>query len=137
MDRKDLQKLSRVRLKEAGALLQLQLFDGAYYLAGYAVECAIKACIAKGMRRYEFPDKKKADSSYSHKLRDLLGVAGLENAYRQHIQQDPRFGRNWQMVESWSEQSRYQRHTPQKAKELLRAIKERQHGVISWLKLHW
>jgi len=59
LDRKDLQELSRVRLKEATALMQAGFFDGAYYLAGYAVECAIKACIAKGTRRYEFPDKRK------------------------------------------------------------------------------
>jgi len=39
--------------------MQAGFFDGAYYLAGYAVECAIKACIAKGTRRYEFPDKRK------------------------------------------------------------------------------
>jgi hypothetical protein len=40
VDRKGLQELSKVRLKEATALLELGLFDGAYYLAGYAVECA-------------------------------------------------------------------------------------------------
>ena len=60
MDRKDLQTLSRVRLKEATSLLNLGFYDGAYYLAGYAVECALKACIAKGTRRYEFPDKKRS-----------------------------------------------------------------------------
>jgi hypothetical protein len=27
-------------MKEARALLKLGLYDGAYYLAGYAVECA-------------------------------------------------------------------------------------------------
>lgn len=59
MDRKDLQELSKVRLKEATALLKLGLFDGAYYLAGYAVECALKACIAKGTQRGEFPDRKR------------------------------------------------------------------------------
>ena len=51
VDRKDLQELSKVRLREATALLNLGLFDGAYYLAGYSVECALKACIAKGTRR--------------------------------------------------------------------------------------
>jgi len=59
MDRRALQELSRVRLKEARALAAVGLFDGSYYLAGYAVECALKACIAKGTRRFEFPDKKK------------------------------------------------------------------------------
>src|SRR5271157_3191242 len=80
VDRKDLQELSKGRLKEARALLKLGLFDGAYYLAGYAVECALKACIAKGTGRGEFPDKKKVDSSHSHNLRDLIKVAGLDKA---------------------------------------------------------
>jgi HEPN domain-containing protein len=57
VDRRDLQELSKVRLKEAKALLDLGLYDGAYYLAGYAVECALKAGIAKETRRHQFPDK--------------------------------------------------------------------------------
>jgi HEPN domain-containing protein len=119
VDRKDLQELSRVRLKEATALLKLGLCDGAYYLAGYAVECALKACIAKGTQRYEFPDKKKADSSYTHKLRELIVVAGLEKALRERVDKDPEFRRNWLAVEPWSEQSRYQRHSPEAAQKLL------------------
>jgi hypothetical protein len=66
MDRKDLRALSRVRLSEARALLKAELPDGAYYLAGYAVECALKACIAKETQRYEFPDKKRVNSSHTH-----------------------------------------------------------------------
>lgn len=60
MDRKGLQELSNVRLKEAKALLKVGMADGAYYLAGYAVECALKACIAKETRRYDFPDKRES-----------------------------------------------------------------------------
>ena len=45
--------------------------DGAYYLAGYAIECALKACIAKATRRYDFPDRKKVDASHTHDLREL------------------------------------------------------------------
>jgi HEPN domain-containing protein len=63
VDRKDLQELSKVRLKEAKALLDLGMPDGAYYLAGYAVECALKACLAKGTVKYEFPDKKRSASA--------------------------------------------------------------------------
>jgi hypothetical protein len=37
VDRTDLQALSTVRVKEAKALLNAGLYDGAYYLAGYAV----------------------------------------------------------------------------------------------------
>ena len=66
VDRRGLQELSKVRLKEARALLRAGMHDGAYYLAGYAVECGLKACIAKTTLRHEFPDKKRVDSSYSH-----------------------------------------------------------------------
>ena len=62
MDRKGLQDLSKIRLNEANALLQLGLFDGAYYLAGFPVECALKARIAKGTRQCEFPERNKVES---------------------------------------------------------------------------
>ena len=137
MDRRDFQELSKVRLKEATALLKLGLFDGAYYLAGYAVECALKACIAKRTQRYEFPDRKRAESSHSHSLRDLIRVAGLEEARRERADQDPDFRRSWEIVESWSEQSRYSRNIPESAQVLLAAVGERRHGVISWIKLQW
>jgi len=137
MDRRDFQELSKVRLKEATALLKLGLFDGAYYLAGYAVECALKACIAKRTQRFEFPDRKRAESSHSHSLRDLIRVAGLEEARRERADQDPDFRRSWEIVESWSEQSRYSRNIPESAQVLLAAVGDRRHGVISWIKLQW
>jgi HEPN domain-containing protein len=137
VDRKDLQELSKVRLKEATALLKLGLFDGAYYLAGYAVECALKACIAKGTQRFEFPDKRKVESSHSHKLGDLIKVAGLDEARLEQAGKDPDFQTNWDVVQSWSEQSRYRRHRPESAQTLLGAVSDRRHGVISWIKQQW
>ncbi len=137
VNRRDLQELSNIRLKEASALLELGLFDGAYYLAGYALECAIKACIAKGTQRHDFPDKKRVDSSHSHNLRDLIRVAGLDDARLEQASEDAEFSKNWDVVEQWSEQSRYRRHRPESAQELLAAISDRRHGVISWIKLHW
>jgi len=137
VDRRDLQELSKVRLKEATALLRLGLFDGAYYLAGYAVECALKACIAKGTQRGEFPDKKKVESSYSHNLRELIRVAGLDEARLEQADKDPDFRTNWDVVLSWSEQSRYRRHRPESAQTLLGAVGDRRHGVVSWIKLQW
>src|SRR6266496_2158814 len=110
MIRSDFQELSKIRLKEAQALLAAGLCDGAYYLAGYAVECAIKACIAKGTRRYEFPEKRKVEASYSHNLRELVKVADLEDARLQRARMDPYFRKNWDVVQDWSEQSRYARH---------------------------
>lgn len=90
MNRRELQELAKVRLKEANALLEAGFHDGAYYLAGYAVECALKACIAKATQRHEFPDKRRADASYSHSFRDLLRVAKLERELLGHASLGPR-----------------------------------------------
>jgi HEPN domain-containing protein len=137
MDRKDLQTLSRVRVREARALAGAGLSDGAYYLAGYAVECALKACIAKATRRHEFPDKSRANASYTHDLPGLAKLAGLEAALRDLIARDGEFKRNWGIVKSWSEESRYRAHGPEVAQAMVKAIADRRHGVIPWIKRYW
>ena len=43
----DFQALAERRLREARVLLAANEPDGAYYLGGYAVECALKTCIIK------------------------------------------------------------------------------------------
>jgi HEPN domain-containing protein len=63
MNRNDLRRLARIRLKEARALLEAKCLDGAYYLCGYAVECALKAGIAEVTRRSEFPDLDRVKAS--------------------------------------------------------------------------
>jgi len=42
MNRADFQQLADERISEAAVLLAASKFSGAYYLAGYAVECALK-----------------------------------------------------------------------------------------------
>jgi hypothetical protein len=101
------------------------------------VECALKACIAKSTQRGEFPDKKKVESSHSHNLRELIRVAGLDEARLEQSDKDPDFLTNWDVVQSWSEQSRYRRHRLESAQALIGAAGDRRHGVISWIKLQW
>jgi HEPN domain-containing protein len=137
VNRSDLQILTRVRLEEARTLLTAGLPDGAYYLAGYAVECALKACIARGTQRHEFPDKKKVAESHTHNLRDLVKVANLELARLEEVNRDPKFRAHWDLVLQWSEQSRYRRHDSKIAQALVRAIADRKHGVLAWIKKSW
>ena len=80
MLRQDLQKISRIRIREARKLLNAGEYAGAYYLAGYAVECALKACIAKQTKRYEFPEIGRVKNSYEHDPTKLAKVAGLPEA---------------------------------------------------------
>ena len=136
-NRRDFQDLTRIRLREARALAAGSHFDGAYYLAGYAVECGLKACIAKGTQRYEFPDRQRVERSYSHSLIELVKVADLEEARVDRAKIDALFRSNWDVARNWSEQSRYARHRPESAIALLSAVGDRYHGVISWIRLHW
>jgi uncharacterized protein YjaG (DUF416 family) len=105
-------------------------------LAGYSVECAIKACIAKGSRRHEFPDKQRVEAGYSHNLLKLITVAELE-AHLKRETQDASFRENWRIAQEWSEQSRYKKHGKDAAGALVAAIGDRRHGVIAWIKRHW
>ncbi|MGD1091538.1 MAG: HEPN domain-containing protein [Bryobacteraceae bacterium] len=137
MNRKDLQSLSRTRLAEARTLLDAGLLDGAYYLAGYAVECALKACIARATQRHDFPDKRSVDASYTHNLKDLVKAAKLEPARLEKANKDPVFRDHWDVVRQCSEHSRYRKHDLESARELLDAIGNRKHGVLAWIKRHW
>ncbi|MFZ2006113.1 MAG: HEPN domain-containing protein, partial [Stellaceae bacterium] len=66
----DLEALSDARIREAMQLYRNQFYSGAYYLAGYAVELAIKACIAKHIRSGFIPDRSFINRIYQHKLDD-------------------------------------------------------------------
>jgi HEPN domain-containing protein len=56
MTRRDLQNISRLRIQEAKLLLINSSYSGAYYLAGYSVECGLKACIERQMRQSNIPE---------------------------------------------------------------------------------
>jgi HEPN domain-containing protein len=135
--RRDCQELATLRLKEARFLLGAQCWEGAYYLAGYAAECALKACIARQTLRYEFPDKKRVNDSHTHDLEKLVSVAGLWEALLLARSQSSDFDANWIIVSDWWELSRYERPVQADAENLLRALAAPRHGVMQWLKRFW
>lgn len=118
-------------------MLKAGLPDGAYYLAGYAVECALKACIAKETQRYEFPEKKRVNASHTHDLKELVRTADLQSALRTAGKSDPLLLKYWDVVQFWSEQSRYGKNSQESARELIEAIGNRNHGVMKWVKRYW
>jgi len=137
MNRSDFQHLARIRINEAKVLLDNGCDDGAYYLAGYAVECALKACIAKQTQRHDFPDKKQADDSHTPDLTKLIKVAKLEGKLNETTALNATFAENWRILRTWSETARYKTTTQQLAEKLYNAIVDRQDGVLSWLKKFW
>jgi len=144
MSRNDFQQLAEERLGDAQALFNAGRFGCAYYIAGYAVECALKACIAKKTKAESFPER-DAQKYYSHELEKLLGFTGLEDEIKPGDQDGTDAGErkqklreNWIIVRSWSETSRYEseRYAPEAGK-ILEAIKEPQYGILTWLKNRW
>jgi hypothetical protein len=123
VNRKDFQVLSAVRLKEAKVLLDAGRPDG--------------ACIAKSTLRHDFPDKKKTADSYTQSLTQLVGVANLTSAVSEQLNKDPLFKTNWQLVLKWSELTRYQKNSYPMAEDLMKAIEDKKHGVMAWLKRHY
>jgi HEPN domain-containing protein len=137
MNRTDFQQLSEVRLKESKALLAAGFPDGAYYLAGYAVECALKACIAKRTQLHDFPEK-GSHRYYSHDLEDLFGFADLRLELEQALAANQQMNANWIVVKNWSEESRYESgRAAQDAQDLLRAIEDHAGGLLPWLQQRW
>lgn len=132
MTKADFEKLAIERLEEAKILLDAKKYSGAYYLAGYGVECALKACIAKTTKRNSYPDKDFAIRCYTHKLGSLLELAGIQDA----VTDDSTIRLLWAIVKDWNEQSRYSRTVQKKARELYEAIAG-DNGILSWIRKHW
>ncbi|MGD9838066.1 MAG: hypothetical protein AB7F72_05030 [Afipia sp.] len=88
-DRATFQQLAESRLAEAKLLSANGLSSGAYYLAGYAVECALKARIASDFRANEIPDLKRVQKIYSHDLTSLLSLAGLTDLLEAEKDRNP------------------------------------------------
>jgi HEPN domain-containing protein len=133
----ELQRLANERINDAKVLLNARRWSAAYYLAGYAVECALKACIAKLMKSEEFPDKKFAEKCWTHNLTQLLDLSSLEADFDAALRADPDLRKNWDTVKEWKEESRYARKLKTEAENLYEAITDKKHGVLSWLKLRW
>jgi hypothetical protein len=76
VNRSNFQQLAELHLQHAKALLDAQLYSGAYYMCGYVVECALKACICKQTKQYDFYPR-EAQKAWTHKFKDLIGLSDV------------------------------------------------------------
>jgi hypothetical protein len=136
LTRKDFQRLADLRAREAGTLLRSRNPIGSYYLSGYAIECALKACIAKMAKRHEFP--LKADyvrKLYTHNLEELLKLAELDGPLDNEMKINVALARNWGVVRNWNEEARY-KASGLNGKDLYSAVAGPD-GVLPWIKQRW
>lgn len=130
-------KLSRMRLAEANILLSNGHYAGAFYLAGYAVECALKAKIATIFCAYDIPDPSVVKSVYTHNLQELMKLAALKAAFDKALVGNDQLAANWNAivgVDGWNEESRYNEViSKQQAKMLVAAIDDADNGILLWI----
>jgi len=134
--RLEFQQLARMRLRDARVLLANGNLEGAYYLTGLAVECAIKACIAKNTRRHDFPPNQNAVKDvYTHNLTTLIKAAKLQVELETAKQNSILFKNRWDVVKDWDVISRYATRGLN-ARDLYQAVTGR-NGVMQWLRQRW
>jgi HEPN domain-containing protein len=138
VNRVELQALAELRIAEAQRLMQAPAMpDGAYYLAGYAVECGLKACIARLTNQGDFPDKQFAQECFTHSIEQLLKAAGLKAQRDADTDVNADLETNWIVVKDWTVESRYERSTEPEAKALIEAVTHAVNGVLPWIRARW
>ncbi len=130
----DFEGLAELRLREARCLVAGNEFDGARCLAGYAVECALKAVILKNFPAHTLLPPNVVKEVHVHNLAALLKLAQLEGALKEsqaHLV-------SWTVVKDWSEQLRYASGCKRiSAEGFLDAIDSTINGVLPWVKQRW
>lgn len=132
-----LEELAELRLAEAEHLFGVGHYSGAYYLGGYAVEMALKACIADTFRPSTIPDRRFVDKIFTHNLTVLIDSAGLKASRNARSEADHVFAQHWEVVRQWSEEARYVIVGAEKASALVGALRDEDHGVFAWICSHW
>jgi len=107
-------------------------------LTGLAIECALKACLARAVKEHDYPDKKFVNDMYQHNLQKLMGLdAALLAALEADMALDPELGANWKTVQDWDDEKRYDIVDEQEAMGLYDGATEAVSGVMPWIRGRW
>ena len=134
----ELRELALARLVDAQVLFDFKRYDAAAYMCGYALELGLKACICKRLRVPEYPEAALEGRFKTHVFDDLRLLAGLEG--RINLKENPGLHANWNTVASWRPEWRYRPAGSTKKKDvedMLKALREQENGVLSWLRKRW
>lgn len=138
MNRSDFQQLAEDHLRHAKALLDAGLYSGAYYMCGYVVECALKACICKRTNQFDFyRSPNESRDAWSHDFNRLIKAAGLESELNNARATDKQLDVHWKSAGNWRPSDRYERRSAEEARALFAASSAADHGVYSCIKRLW
>ena len=127
------------RILDASALRDAGRWAYAYYVAGYAVECALKSCVLAQMIHTGgvFTNKKYSEDCFTHDFGTLVKLAGLTPMLNAELAANPVFVGFWGTVGLWKETSRYEPKTQPEADTLYTAITDNTNGVMRWIRNYW
>jgi hypothetical protein len=144
MTRTEFQQIAILRLEEAETLLFQGKYNGCCYLAGYALESALKAVICRQMDNDDFFDVLKSETVRAfkiHNLKELIILAGLSRKYDDLRINNLILYDNWLIIFDeirWSEQLRYQTTMTQRnAENMILAINQPENGIFEWIRKYW
>ncbi len=140
MDRAEWQQLAEERALDAQALLAAHRWSGAYYLAGYAIECALKSCVLVRLVREPqvvFVEKRFSEKCWTHGLEELVALTGLAKDLADDGSKNPVLNAYWEIVIGWSEQDRYRIKDESQARKLVTAVTDNANGVLQWIRARW
>ncbi|OIN56702.1 HEPN domain-containing protein [Arsenicibacter rosenii] len=135
----DCRLLAADRLEEAEILYKTGKFYGAYYIAGYCAEMALKVAICTRLNVEMFDSNDVRDDISKpfkiHKLTTLLVFAGLRKQHQEDINNgNIDLQKAWNRVSAWSEERRYERFiSEEKCRQFLDAI----NVFYQWIQTHW
>jgi len=141
-----LKRLTTERLKDANALLQKKRYSFAYHATGFAVECALKACVLSQMvvTGWVFVpgDRKKSlQDVFTHDFQQLIQIAGLNSELEDHLRESAAnrtaFPLHWKTVLEWKVEERYTPKSKPDAEMLFKAVTAKPDGVLPWIKKYW
>jgi len=137
LKRTDLHSIALAKLEDATLLLDHERYSSSYYLAGYALEIALKACIARAIAAETIPDRRFINDIFVHDLAKLVALAGLKDALASRQTTDVTFAENWALVAQWRPEVRYEIVEPSQARETLAAMIDETSGVFPWIRRFW
>ena len=104
---KELDKISRARIKDAIILFKNKGYDGALYICGYSIEVALKAIICKNLRLNGIPHTTEEFNNIAriktHNIEELLKMtpSNINGKIK------GKYFADWSIVLLWNPEMRY------------------------------
>ncbi len=140
----DLKKITKSRLKSVKILIPSGDYEGAVYMMGYVLECALKALICKRLNLSKYPDEKGEIAKFfkTHKFDPLLILSGLSNTFS--LNGDLAKAQNWSDFTKYYPDDwpimRYENHSnwdEVMVKAMYTNLIDSKHGILTVIKKRW